>query len=825
MHSMESDWKEIKNPGAAGTAPEVILNHSQKEDNTNFSELHASRTKGEEEPTLSSSPIQDSAKNYIQQGWRPLPVPYQEKGPRLKGWQNLHLEIDDLQKYFKDEPQNIGVLLGEPSRGLVDIDLDAIEAIKLADEFLPETGLVFGRASKPRSHRLYVTNPIPATRQFATNEGLMLVELRSTGAQTIFPPSVHACGERIEFAEKGTCMSVSAKELEEKVARLAAAALLSRHWPQAGSRQHVAMALAGGLTRAGWEQKDIHHFIHVVAQAAGDEEASQRANCSDRTAKRTMVDAPVTGWTRLRDLIGGHVVDRLRNWLMPQGTSKDQIQQIRSGKGKEAEKHRKISTIVFQELSDCGVFYKTSNELYYFDQLDCRLFPLTDAEFRARINDRFDINGTEPTWKFVLEDLQKEALLHGQETTIHRFACYEKSILYVYKGKENVFRITSDSWSVVPNGTEGILFLNPEMEPVELSGETDPGALEKVLGIPNFDGSGNLTSEQEAKLYRLWVFSVFFESLLPTKPILLLLGVKGSGKTMGLKALLRALFGKKAQVLTLSKEKEDAFLAAVTSNHLVTFDNLDGEIKWLPNHLATAATGGDVPLRKLYTTNELVRYPVRCFLALTSREPDSLTRDDVVDRLLTLRVDRIHPFKPESQFLSEIDAARPQFWSELLKNLQAIVSKLPTSVSHPSAHRLADFASLAMNIGPVLGIPREEVNQLLEGMDSEKADFALEHNPLYQALMLWLEQKGMGEREWIDSKALFDEMQGACLGSGFSYKNAGVLSRALKNLKTELAGWIQVIGPEKQAGGNNKTFWKIRAGAKLVLTPNEQDVE
>ena len=44
------------------------------------------------------------------------------------------------------------------------------------------------------------------------------------------------------------------------------------------------------------------------------------------------------------------------------------------------------------------------------------------SEFRARINDRFDINGTEPMWRFVLEDLQKEALLHGQETTIHRFA-------------------------------------------------------------------------------------------------------------------------------------------------------------------------------------------------------------------------------------------------------------------------------------------------------------------------------------------------------------------------------------------------------------------
>jgi hypothetical protein len=295
-----------------------------------------------------------------------------------------------------------------------------------------------------------------------------------------------------------------------------------------------------------------------------------------------------------------------------------------------------------------------------------------------------------------------------------------------------------------------------------------------------------------------------------------LFGEKGSGKSMGLRALLRALFGNKAQVLTLSKE--DAFLAAITSNHIAAFDNLDGEIKWLPNHLATAATGGDVPLRKLYTTNELARYPVRCFLALTSREPDSLTRDDVADRLLTLRVDRIDSFTPESQFLADIDAARPKIWTELLQSLQPIVAALQTAKSYPSTHRLADFASLAMNIGPVLGI--QEVKQLLDGMASEKAEFALDHNPLFPLLVTWLEYGGMDERESIDSKTLFDEMRNqAPYGSRFPYKNAGVLSHKLNNLKTELAGLVDV---KRFSGGNNKTLWHIHPGSKLVLTPKDK---
>jgi hypothetical protein len=525
------------------------------------------------------------------------------------------------------------------------------------------------------------------------------------------------------------------------------------------------------------------------------------------------------------ELLGRHVVDQVRGWLVGQGSVKERIQAIRIAKKmQESEKHRKISAMVIQELRELGDFYQTPYELYYFDQQETRLFPLTDTEFRARINERFDINGSEPSWRFVLEDLKKEALIRGQETTIHRFACYEKNILYVYKGEEKVFRITSEGWSVVSNGTEGILFLNPDMEPVAIASDgANSGALETVITIPNFDGSGSLTPKQESQLYRLWVFSLFFESLLPTKPILLLLGIKGSGKTMGLRALLRALFGKKAQVLTLSKDNKDAFEATVTSQHLVAFDNLDGEIPWLPNHLATAATGGDIPKRKLYTTNELVAYPIRCFLALTSREPDSLTRDDVADRLLALKVDRIEQFQPESQFLADIDAARSHIWSELLTNLQGIVKALQTAKMHPSTHRLADFASLALNIGPVLGTKEEEVQQLLEGMDSEKAEFALENNPLFSLLEVWLENGGMGERKWVDSKTLFEEMEILSpLGSKFPYKNAARLSRALKNLKTDLQGWVDVTGPEKIPGGNNKTFWHIHPGANLALAPKDK---
>src|SRR5262249_7993777 len=75
---------------------------------------------------------------------------------------------------------------GAPSGGLVDVDLDAPEALAVCDSFLPRTNLVFGRPSTPRAHREYRVQGEPArTAQFRDTDGTMLVELRCTGSQTL----------------------------------------------------------------------------------------------------------------------------------------------------------------------------------------------------------------------------------------------------------------------------------------------------------------------------------------------------------------------------------------------------------------------------------------------------------------------------------------------------------------------------------------------------------------------------------------------------------------------------------------------------------------
>jgi hypothetical protein len=62
------------------------------------------------------------------------------------------------EEWFEEHPEyNRGVLLGEASDRLVDIDIDHGMALKLAGYFLPETELSWGRKSNPNSHWLYRT--------------------------------------------------------------------------------------------------------------------------------------------------------------------------------------------------------------------------------------------------------------------------------------------------------------------------------------------------------------------------------------------------------------------------------------------------------------------------------------------------------------------------------------------------------------------------------------------------------------------------------------------------------------------------------------------
>ena len=264
------------------------------------------------------------AVDYQRRGWQPLPIPTGAKAPVINGWQNFKTTDAELSKYFNGARQNIGVLLGKSSGNLVDVDLDSPETIALAKFFLPKTGAIFGRASKPNSHFLYVCD-IPKIKTFddpllvkskdkSEAEKARLVELRSNGGQTVFPGSVHPSGEKIVWHLFDEPTEVAPAELQKAVARLASAALLTRYWREK-TRHNLSRALSGMLLRNGFDEAETAHFIKAICFAAGDDEVSDRVATVRTTAERLKRKEECEGIPTLIELTDKKIVDALCKWL------------------------------------------------------------------------------------------------------------------------------------------------------------------------------------------------------------------------------------------------------------------------------------------------------------------------------------------------------------------------------------------------------------------------------------------------------------------------------------------------------------------------------
>ena len=121
----------------------------------------------------------------------------------------------------------------------------------------------------------------------------MLVELRATGSHSLVPPSDSPSGEEIAWAERGDPAEVAWEDLATAVRCLAAASLLARHWPAHGSRHDGALALAGGLLRAGWSEEAAERFIAAIAAVAGDAEVNDRVRAVASTATALTAGRPL----------------------------------------------------------------------------------------------------------------------------------------------------------------------------------------------------------------------------------------------------------------------------------------------------------------------------------------------------------------------------------------------------------------------------------------------------------------------------------------------------------------------------------------------------
>lgn len=123
----------------------------------------------------------------------------------------------------------------------------------------------------------------------------------------------------------------------------------------------------------------------------------------------------------------------------------------------------------------------------------------------------------------------------------------------------------------------------------------DPDKAIRSLLIDSIPFADKLSREAFSVLLQIWIISILFPELMPTRPILAFIGEKGCGKSTALRNIGLMLFGETFNVsanITDSKDLE----TALASQALVALDNLDGSVFKVQDLLATAATGGKIIL-------------------------------------------------------------------------------------------------------------------------------------------------------------------------------------------------------------------------------------
>ena len=257
-----------------------------------------------------------AARVYLNAGLTPIPIKPRSKIPCDSGWQYLRLTEDQLAESFYPYT-NVGIVLGEPSGGLVDVDLDNANSLTLAPYFLPPTDFKFGRELKPASHWIYRAENPGKCKKLTAHE--TIVEVRATGGQTVFPGSVHQSGEEINFCdtdidELPVPTQTTRENLDVAAINIAIASVLLDYWTP-GLRHQLSLALAGVFVRQSWTETNVMKLVTAVAETANDDDVADRLNSVRTTFENHRKGNPTTGLPTLHETIGTEAAKYIEKFL------------------------------------------------------------------------------------------------------------------------------------------------------------------------------------------------------------------------------------------------------------------------------------------------------------------------------------------------------------------------------------------------------------------------------------------------------------------------------------------------------------------------------
>lgn len=450
------------------------------------------------------------------------------------------------------------------------------------------------------------------------------------------------------------------------------------------------------------------------------------------------------------------------------------------------------------------------------------------AAWSAYLNTVYGIVGDDPYAPTVHKMAHAYVQRQGLKAEVRRFSAYDRTTNtgYISNYAGRAWKINGPTITTVQNGEDNIFFANDDGGiPVDDDVEIGPhGILLDRLTSPNFATSGlsGITAEQQRKALIVWLFALGLPDLLPHKPILLVEGAFGAGKTSVVTLIQLALMGNKDPML-LQRNKEDDFGVVLLRSPIALFDNTDSYIDWVPDAIAAYATGGKWKKRKLFTDDDNLIIKPHAFVSVATRNPASFRRDDVADRCIILRLERWASFTPTSVLERAIIEQRPALLGEYLHTLGRIVELIRGRgfAIDNERFRMSDFAALARVVGAVLEWPEGSVDDMLSSLQGERDAFINEDDPLVDLLGLWVGYKSKfapsNIGRLVTGPQLHSELETFAQGNNVAWKDSPrTLAQKLRSTHIEREFRIEITTLHSQ---KHYQIWR-HSDARLELVPD-----
>lgn len=510
----------------------------------------------------------------------------------------------------------------------------------------------------------------------------------------------------------------------------------------------------------------------------------------------------------LDDYLLDHSVDELRE-LIEQASSttfvKGHIKLTRRLPNiSNTDKIDMISSLVIKDQQQTGRFYNDTDRAFYFINKSRQLNEIQSLPYQFHVGDGYGLYRNNAEFKSIMAKLEEEAVLRGHNASIKNFAYYDASSVYVYNNDGGIYHIKDSTIRCFANGTDNVLFKHNSYEPIQYR-EGCTNYLQRYLfDVANFQQSEQtiLSPPQQQLLFTVWLYSLFFPDLLPTKPILTMTGEYRSGKSTIQRIIGKLLFGRKFNVTMLQGERD--FLAGVANEHYLVYDNVDVNEEWIRNAICSLATGFTIKLRKLYTTNEMYEAQPICYLAINSMTQSLYKRPDVASRLLIFRTKALTETMPENFFHDNIVQYRNEIFSEIFDTIQKMLPYIKRERQYVGNFRMADWANLGFMLCKVWG-KEHEFRIALDTLTQEQTSLPLEDDPIVELIEKWL-QDSYNVNRLVSASELFGELKRIADAQNITFPFKSVVSFG-KVLASMVTNMRNVFDVEVSKGRSNRTLY------------------